>query len=378
MRNLCALSLFLVLVFVAVPMQAVTTLAAALNGANERPDPGDPDGSGFALVIIDPEAGTVRYAIFVVDIGTPTAAHIHRGTSDIAGPVVINFNPSFSNGTAVGTVTAGQVPLLEEIIASPGEFYVNVHNADFPAGAVRGQLVAAASDATDAVFPILGRAEGANETFFQTDIALLNLSGEDTSAVFEYYPAGPSGNPAPSRTVSVNVDSNEQRMIVGGELQTLLGIGDGLGAIRIIAPRNITAVARIYNDQRPVDGGTFSQFVPSQSGTQNRTSGALPMLVSAQTGAASSYRTNVGWFNAGGGTVTVTWRAHGADGTVLETVIRTVAAGAQQQIGLNALFSTLATMENTYVTFSTEGGPLYVYASVVDNVNGDGIFIPAQ
>ncbi len=378
MRNLCALSLFLVLVLVAVPAQAVTTLAAALNGANERPDPGDPDGSGFALVIIDPEAGTVRYAIFVADIGAPTAAHIHRGTSDVAGPVVVNFNPSFSNGTASGTVTTGQTPLLGEIIASPGEFYVNVHNADFPGGAVRGQLVAAASDATDAVFPIVGRAEGANETFFLTDIALLNLSGEDTSAVFEYYPAGPSGNTAPSRIVSVNVDADEQRMIMGSELQNLLLIGDGLGAIRILAPRNITAVARIYNDQRPVDGGTFSQFVPSQSGTQNRTSGALPMLASARAGDTSSYRTNIGWFNAGSGTVTVTWRAHDADGMVLETAMRTVSGGAQQQMGLNALFPTLATTENTYVTFSTEGGPLYVYASVVDNENGDGIFIPAQ
>ena len=162
--------------------------------------------------------------------------------------------------------------------------------------------------------------------------------------------------------------------LIGDVLQNLLGLGDSLGAIRIIAPRNITAVARIYNDQRTADGGTFSQFVPSQSGTQNRTAGALPMLA-----ANNDYRTNIGWFNAGPNEVSVTWNVHAANGDILATSTRTVAPRAQGQIGLGELFPTLTTAENVYVTFTTTaGGSLYVYASVVDNVNGDAIFIPAQ
>ncbi len=380
MRIFSALSLLLVLVLVAVPMQAVTTLAAALNGGNERPTPGDVDGNGFALVIIDPDANTVRYALFVANIGAPTMAHIHRGTSDVAGPVVVNFNPSFNNGTASGTVAvgAGNNALLNEIIGNPGGFYVNVHNGDFPAGAIRGQLVAAATDATDSVFPIVGRAAGANGTFYRTDISLLNRSGQDTSVVFEYYPAGPSGNDTPLKIASLDLDADEQRTLVGDELQQLLGLGDGLGAIRILAPRNIIAVARIYNDKRTVGEGTFSQFVPSQPGTANRTTGTLPMLSNAQAATGAGYRTNIGWFNAGPSPVTVTWRVHGPDGAEWATATRTVAARAQEQVGVDGLFPGLQAADSLYVTFSTQGGPLYVYASSVDNVNGDALFIPAQ
>lgn len=373
MRTLSALSLFLVLVLAAAPAQAVTTLAAALNGANERPTPGDLDGSGFALVIIDPVAGTVRYALFEQNIGAPTAAHIHRGTADEAGPVVINFNPSFSNGVAIGNVATGNLALLEEIIASPGEFYVNIHNAEFPGGAIRGQLVAAASDATDAVFPVVGRVAGSNNTFFRTDIALLNRSGEDTSVVFEYYPSGPSGNTGPSRVISVNVDNNEQRLLAGDVLQNLLGAADGTGALRILAPRNVTALARIYNDQRASDGGTFSQFIPAQPGSQNRTNCALPMLAST-----NDYRTNIGWFNLGDDPVTATFRAHHADGSELANVVRTIAPRAQEQTPLTSMFPAAAGHDDVYVTFTTTGGSLYGYASVVDNVNGDAIFIPCQ
>lgn len=378
MRKLCALSLFLVLVVVAMPAQAVTTLAASLTGANERPTPGDADGNGFALVIIDPVGGTVRYALFSVNVTAPSAAHIHRGTSDVAGPVVVNFNPTFANGSASGTVATSNLTLLTEIVSNPGGFYVNIHNAEFPGGAIRGQLVAAASDATDAVFPIAGRAAGANATFYRTDLSLLNLSGEDTSVVVEYYPAGAAGNAAPSAVATIALDANEQETLRGDALQNLLGLGDGLGAIRILSPRNITAVGRIYNDQRAVNAGTFSQYVPAQSGASNRTGGALPMLSNAQAATGAGYRTNIGWFNSGGSDVNVTWRAHGADGAVLGTATRTVAARSQSQVGLRDLFPALDPMDDLYVTFTATGGSLYVYASVVDNVNGDAIFIPAQ
>lgn len=357
------------------PSGHVVTLATALNGANEKPDPGDTDGSGFAIVRFDTDNTTIRYSLLVRDIAPPTAAHIHRGAPDVAGPVVVNFNPTFVNGTASGAVVAGQA-IISEILNNPGGFYVNVHTADFPAGAVRGQLAPVAGGTTDVVFPIVGSVPGANNTFYRTDLSLLNTSGAATQVVLEYYGTGAAGMGSPTSTTTLSLASGEQLSLNGGTLQQLLGAADGTGALRVISTRPIDAVARIYNDQRAVDAGTLSQFVPGLSSEYNRTVGALPML--ANETSANGYRTNIGWFNAGETTASVTFRLHRPDGSTVETAVREVPAGSQVQLPLSQLFPSITTMNALYVTFTSVGAPLYVYASVVDNKNGDAIFIPAQ
>ena len=109
-----------------------------LTGAAERPNPGDPDGSGSAWVSLNPGIGEVCYEYSVTGVAPLAAAHIHRGSAAVAGPVVIPLPPTSATGGS-GCVTADRA-LIMEIIRDPAAFYVNVHNADFPAGALRGQL----------------------------------------------------------------------------------------------------------------------------------------------------------------------------------------------------------------------------------------------
>ena len=82
----------------------VTTLAATLKGANEVPGPGDPDGRGRAVVA-----------------------------------------------------------LAARIAARPSSWYVNIHPADFPAGAIRGQLHRARHLDLDLPHQLAARLIGANE-----------------------------------------------------------------------------------------------------------------------------------------------------------------------------------------------------------------------
>ena len=110
-----------------------------LSGANEVnaagvPNQGDPDGSGFATVRINPGLGEVCWTITVASVDPITAAHIHVGPSTAPGPVVVPLNP-YSGGCT--TVTR---ELALAIIMDPSAYYVNVHNATYPAGALRGQL----------------------------------------------------------------------------------------------------------------------------------------------------------------------------------------------------------------------------------------------
>ena len=123
-------------------------LAANLTGAAEV-SPGDADGSGSAIIRLRPNQGEVCYNIKVKDILLPAAAaHIHVGAAGANGPVVVGFTPPDAKGRTKGCVAAAE-SLINAIWSNPAGYYVNVHNSDFPGGAVRGQLVQVRSDEGD-------------------------------------------------------------------------------------------------------------------------------------------------------------------------------------------------------------------------------------
>lgn len=105
-----------------------------LNGAEEAPGPGDPDGSGFASIRLNVGQERVCWEISFENIAGAAAAHIHRAPAGSPGGVVVPLNPNEPGCTSAAP------DLIQEIIDFPERFYVNVHNAEFPAGAIRGQL----------------------------------------------------------------------------------------------------------------------------------------------------------------------------------------------------------------------------------------------
>lgn len=119
---------------------------AVLSGGNEVGDTGqaaagDRDGFGTAsVVIVGPSR--VCFTIVVDQIGRPVAAHIHRGVAGTNGPIVVPLTtpPAGNPGTSSGCVSNIGAALIASLRADPSRFYVNVHTAAFPGGAVRGQL----------------------------------------------------------------------------------------------------------------------------------------------------------------------------------------------------------------------------------------------
>jgi hypothetical protein len=129
---------------------ANTPLVTQMTGASVFPaGTGDPDASGAAAVTLDiinpadPTGGAeVCFDLTYGGLsGPPTSAHIHQGAAGANGPVVIASLPVPALGATSATGCAAVGPAIaQQILTTPANFYVEVHNIEFANGAIRGQL----------------------------------------------------------------------------------------------------------------------------------------------------------------------------------------------------------------------------------------------
>jgi len=229
-------------------------LTATLSGANEVPA-GAPGSSGTSTVTINTSTNTVCYSITVSGITLPAiAAHIHRGAARVNGPVVIPFNPPGVNGITNGCTTADPA-LLQDIVANPANYYVNVHTTEFPGGALRGQLGTA-----------------------RVLTAQLSANNE--------IPAGPPGG-AGAATVTVNTSNNTV-------CYTLSVTGIRLPAI----------AAHIHRGAASVNGPVVVPFnAPGANGTSTGCTAADPALLQDIVTNPANYYVNVHTTDFPGGAI---------------------------------------------------------------------------
>lgn len=116
----------------------IVVLSVELTGEEEAPGPGDADGSGTAEVRVDQDGREVCVTLEVEGVDGVTAAHIHEGRPGVAGPVAVTLEAP-TRGSSEGCVSTSS-SIAEGLATSSRAFYVNVHNQEFPDGAVRGQL----------------------------------------------------------------------------------------------------------------------------------------------------------------------------------------------------------------------------------------------
>lgn len=137
-------------------------IEAHLDGSAEVPTSGDlsemaGDTTGMGEVYVfgvDGDPTTLCYVLEVsgiqqVPVGAGMAAHIHEGARDENGPVVAalagpedgNAGDCLTEGEE-GKFPTGEMGIVQRILNNPDAFYVNVHNPQFPNGAIRGQLEA--------------------------------------------------------------------------------------------------------------------------------------------------------------------------------------------------------------------------------------------
>jgi hypothetical protein len=107
-------------------------------GPEDPPDEGDPLGQGSAVCTIK---GNEICCDFEFTTTTPnseiTMIHIHEGPPDEDGPIVVPFSTALQDNCAIA-----DEGLAAQIKTNPEDFYMNIHTAAHPAGAVRDQLQA--------------------------------------------------------------------------------------------------------------------------------------------------------------------------------------------------------------------------------------------
>lgn len=133
------------------PSTTSTTFIATMSGANERPTANTSSATGTATYVLT--GNQLTYTVTVSGLTAPASgAHIHVGASTVAGPIVV---PYLVAATQSGTVSSGTIDLTFPIVSgnssitgdslkvllNNGNAYTNVHNATFPGGEIRGQII---------------------------------------------------------------------------------------------------------------------------------------------------------------------------------------------------------------------------------------------
>lgn len=358
------------------------TYSADLRSSNEVPPTGT-SAYGSAFVTIDPGTSTLTWEVNTHGIASPTLAHIHKGMAGANGPVLINFATSASDipgGRTKGTVSIASLDAatLLDLEANPAGYYVNVHSAAFPGGEIRGQL----TSANESEVAVAGKVTNGSGQNFVTDVRIFNPSYSDTAnALVEYFASGTSANTNATASIATSIPARGTTVFDDINGSAFLNTPGTIGGLRITSASPIAVTSRIYNDQRTQGKGTFGQFVPSVLRPNALRRGVIPQLSNTALDAVnpSGYRTNIGFFNPNNSTVAVRLELRDPAGTLLGSATLQLAAYSQQQSSIANYFNGLDLSAKTNLTLSFDAGaPIVGYASVVDNVSSDQIFVQAQ
>jgi hypothetical protein len=125
-------------------LAAQTEFVATLDGAQEVPANASP-ARGKMNVTLDTATSTLGFRLvndaFSTAV-TASALHFHKGAVGVSGGIVVNLDTGYGGPTLWGGTT--RVLLAAEITdLRAGLWYVNVHTTQFPAGEIRGQILAA-------------------------------------------------------------------------------------------------------------------------------------------------------------------------------------------------------------------------------------------
>jgi hypothetical protein len=118
----------------------VDQFTVPFSGDEVVPGPGDPDGGGGVFVTLGRNSGTFCFFADTANISTPlTVVHLHRGLRGAAGQVIRDLHGPSTDPDVSGCFNVGR-DLIRDIGKNRNNYYIDIHNQEFPDGALRAQL----------------------------------------------------------------------------------------------------------------------------------------------------------------------------------------------------------------------------------------------
>lgn len=124
--------------------QAATwDFAGVLEGTQEVPIPNLSTATGSVTGTLDDETNSFSWLVQYSSLtgGGANGGHFHQGAVGVNGPILIDFTDQIlfdTSGSANGVSILSDAD--ENLLLANG-LYVNIHNAEFPGGEIRGQVV---------------------------------------------------------------------------------------------------------------------------------------------------------------------------------------------------------------------------------------------
>jgi len=219
--------------------------------------------------------------------------------------------------------------------------------------------------------PGVARLRGAGGTFFLSDISFSNPEDAPATVTVTFLQADRDNTSAPSTTFTLS--PRETRQMDDG-LQTLFGLSGTSGALKIqsSSPSGILVSERIYTPSSTTSG-TVGQQVDPVTPEGFFSKGSLSGLRQD-----AGFRTNVGLFNPGPSSVTVTLTLSAPDGGSLGTASVVVPPFGYIQRALTQLFGDALFPSDSPLTVFVDaaGDQIFAFGTSIDNVSNDPTFSP--
>jgi len=216
---------------------------------------------------------------------------------------------------------------------------------------------------------------GAGGTQWRTDVEIHNPGNTTATYKIELLKRDHANTSSQTKTYSLSPGHSVRYT---DALSTLFGF-TGASALRITpSAGTVMVTSRTYNQ---TSKGTFGQFIAAVPVSREIAQGdSVPVVqLSDSASTSSGYRTNIGFVNTTGKTITVKADLYTGSGSKLGTKTVTLRAYEYKQVDRVFRSVTGSTLDNCYAVLktTTSGGAFLAYASVVDNRSGDPVYVPA-